>query len=88
MSSLENILSNFYFQPVNENKFPKFGKAGRQDYQFTCKRCGYHSDLMHFDHNIKYRLASHLTRYCRPSSTSSESEQQEQEEEEEQQQAG
>ncbi len=26
MSSFESILKNFWFEPVNENKYPKFGK--------------------------------------------------------------
>jgi hypothetical protein len=75
MATFKEILSNFYFEPVNGgNKFPKFGKAGRQDYQFTCKRCGSISEPMDFHRNITFRLASHLTRHCRPS-TRSESEQ-------------
>lgn len=79
MSSLKNILSNFYFEPVDGgNKFPKFGKAGRQDFQFTCKRCGSTSEPMKFHQNITYRLASHLTSHCRPSSASESDQQEEQ----------
>ena len=70
MTSLESILNNFYFQPMNENKYPKFGKPGRADYTFTCRRCGNTSEAMKFEPDIKYRLASHLVRYCRPSSSS------------------
>jgi hypothetical protein len=51
-SILKNILSNFYIKSVDENKFPKFGKAGKQHCQFICKKCGYYSEPMHFDHNI------------------------------------
>jgi len=78
MTSLETILKNFYFEPVNENKFPKFGKPRRQDYLFTCKRCGSTSEPMKFENDIKYRLASHLVKHCRPSSTASEQQQEEQ----------
>ncbi len=75
MTSFEYILSNFYFEPVNENKYPKFGKPGRQDYQFTCKRCGSHSEPMKFDLDVKYRLAGHLSSYCKPVSNTSEQQQ-------------
>jgi hypothetical protein len=37
MTSLESILSNFYCEKVNENKYPKSGKAGKQDYQLSVK---------------------------------------------------
>jgi len=78
MTSLEEILSNFYFEPVNGgNLFPKFGKAGRQDYQFTCKRCGSTSEPMKFENDIKYRLGVHLSsRYCRPSASEQQEEEQ------------
>lgn len=79
MSSLENILSNFYFEQVDKpgNKYPKFGKAGRQDYIFTCKLCGSQSEPMYFHPDMRYRLAMHLSRYCKPVS-SSDSEEEEQ----------
>lgn len=38
MTNFESILKNFYIEPINENKYPKFGKAGRQDYLFTYKK--------------------------------------------------
>jgi hypothetical protein len=75
MTSLEDILENFYFEPLNENKYPKFGKADRQDYLFTCKHCKNTSEPMKFESDIKYRLASHLTRYCHPSSSITEEQQ-------------
>jgi hypothetical protein len=83
MTSLEDILKNFYFQQLNENKFPKFGKAGRQDYLFTCKHCSSTSEPMKFEHDIKYRLASHLTRFCKPSTTTSSGNQEQQEQQQE-----
>jgi hypothetical protein len=55
MTSFEDILNNFYFEPLNENKFSKFGKAGRQDYLFTCKHCSSTSEPMKFEQDIKYR---------------------------------
>jgi hypothetical protein len=79
MTSLEYILKNFYFEPANGgNKFPKFGKAGRQDYLFTCKRCGSQSEPMKFHENIQYRLASHLARYYNPSAFSDQQQQEKQ----------
>ena len=49
MSSFADILKNFYFEPVNENKYPKFGKSGsRQNYLFTCKISGSTSEPMNF----------------------------------------
>lgn len=38
MTNFESILKNFYIEPINENKYPKFGKAGRQDNLFTYKK--------------------------------------------------
>jgi hypothetical protein len=82
MTSLEDILKNFYFQHVDGgNKFPKFGKPGRTDYIFTCKRCGSQSEPMKFEQDIKYRLVSHLTRYFNPSTTSGSQEQEDQQQE-------
>jgi hypothetical protein len=72
MTSLETILRNFYFEPVNENKFPNHGKVGRQDYQFICKRCNSISEPMKFEPDIRYRLVSHLVNHCRPSHALSE----------------
>ena len=75
MTTFEDIIKNFYFEPLNGgNKYPKFGKSGRIDYLFTCKRCGSQSEPIHFDLDIKYRLVSHLTRYCNPSTDTSEEE--------------
>jgi hypothetical protein len=71
MTSLEDILKNFYFEPLNENKYPKFGKPGRQDFIFTCKHCSSTSEPMKFEQDIKYRLVGHLTRFCKPSTTTS-----------------
>lgn len=84
MTSLEEILSNFSFAELEKpgSRYPKFGKAGRKDFIFTCKRCGSQRESMKFTHNIPHKWASHLARYCRPSSTS----QSEQEEEQMQQQ--
>ncbi len=82
MTSFEYILKNFYFEPVNENKYPKFGKPGRQDYLFTCKRCGSHSEPMKFDLDIKYRLGAHLSKYCNPSQNTSEQQEEMQKEHE------
>ena len=59
------------------SKYPKFGKAGKTDYIFTCKRCGSQTEPIHFDLDIKYRLVSHLTRYCNPSTDTSEEEEEE-----------
>ena len=53
MTNFEYILKNFYFEPVNEDKYPKFGKGGRQDYLFTCRRCGSQSEPMKFDLDVK-----------------------------------
>jgi hypothetical protein len=78
MTSLESILKNFYFEPMNENRYPKFGKAGRQDYQFICKRCNSISEPMKFEPDIKYRLASHLVNHCHPSYSSEQQPEQEQ----------
>lgn len=64
MTSFEYILKNFYFEPVNKNKYPKFGKSGRQDYLFTCERRGSQSEPMNFHQDMEYRLGSHLSRYC------------------------
>jgi hypothetical protein len=71
--SLEENLKNLYFELVDKpgSKFPKIGKAGRADYIFTCKHCKIQIELMHFHQNFKYRLASHLTRYCNSSSPTS-----------------
>lgn len=81
MSSLENILRNFYFEELEKpgNKYPKFGKAGRKDFLFTCKRCGSTSEPMKLSHDITYSLASHLTRYCNPSSSPEQQQEEEQE---------
>jgi hypothetical protein len=68
--TLESILKTFYFEEINENKYHKFGKAGRKEYTFTCKHCSSQSEPMHFDLDIKYRLASHLVKNCNPSSAS------------------
>lgn len=78
-SLLESILKNFYFEQVEKagSKYPKFGKAGKKDYIFTCKRCGSQTEPIHFDLDIKYRLVSHLTRYCNPSTDTSEEEEEE-----------
>ena len=78
MTSFEYILKNFYFEPLNENKFPKFGKAGKQEYLFVCKRCKSQSEPMKFDLDVKYMLASHLVKNCKPSNASNTSEQEEQ----------
>jgi hypothetical protein len=48
MTNFESILKNFYIEPINENKYHKFGKAGRQDYLLTCKKCGSQSEPMYF----------------------------------------
>jgi hypothetical protein len=79
MASLENILNNFYFEEVDKpgSKYPKFGKAGRKDYIFTCKRCGSQSEPVKFDLDIKYRLGSHLVKNCNPVSSVSEQQQEE-----------
>ena len=73
MTTFEKILKNFYFEPLNGgNKFPKFGKSGsRQEYLFTCKRCGSQSEPMNFHQDLKYRLGSHLARYCHSYSNAS-----------------
>lgn len=67
---LENIIKNFWFEQVEKpgNKYPKFGKAGRKKYLFTCKRCRSQSEPMLFHQDIKYRLYSHLVNNCHPSS--------------------
>jgi hypothetical protein len=71
MTSIETILSNFYFEEIEKPgfKYPKFGKAGRKDYLFTCKRCGSQSEPMKFDHDLRYRLGVHLASNCHPLST-------------------
>ncbi len=86
MTSFEYILKNFYFEPVNQNKYPKFGKPGKQDYLFTCKRCGNTSEPMKFEPDVKYRLAGHLSSYCHPVSANNSSEQQQEEEQQQDQQ--
>ena len=70
---LESILKNFYFEQVEKagSKYPKFGKAGKKDYIFTCKRCGSQSEPMNFHQDLKYRLGSHLARYCHSYSNAS-----------------
>jgi hypothetical protein len=85
LSYFKNIIKNFSFEELEGagSRYPKFGKAGRKDFLFTCKRCGSQSDHMKFNHDIKYRLASHLVSNCHPSKAVSESEE---EKEEEQQQ--
>ena len=79
-SLLESILKNFEQVEKAGSKYPKFGKAGKTDYIFTCKRCGNQTEPIHFDLDIKYRLVSHLVKNCsnKPVSSSS-SEQQDQE---------
>jgi len=61
---IETILSNFHFEEVEKpgSRYPKFGKAGKKDYLFTCKRCGISSEPMKFDHDIRYRVGSHLAK--------------------------
>jgi hypothetical protein len=78
--TLEEILKNFYFEKVNENKYPKFDKAGRQDFIFLCKHCNSQSEPMKFEPDIKYRLASHLVNHCNPSSSATAESKQQQEE--------
>ena len=77
--TLENILKNFTFKELEKpgNKYPKFGKAGRKDYIFTCRKCGSTSEPMKLSHDIKFNLAAHSVKYCKPSSAPSESEQEE-----------
>jgi hypothetical protein len=48
MTNFESILKNFYIEPINENEYPKFGKAVRQDYLFTCKKCDSQRTHMYF----------------------------------------
>jgi len=72
-SSLENIISNFHFEQVEKpgSRYPKFGKAGKKDFLFTCKRCGSQSEPMKFDHDLRYRLGVHLaSNNCHPSTGS------------------
>ena len=79
MTSLESILKNFTFEELEKpgSRYPKFGKAGRKDFLFTCKRCGSTSAPLKFTHDITYSLAAHLMMSnCKPSSAPSESEQQ------------
>ena len=84
MTSLESIVKNFYFEEINKpgSRCPKFGKAGRKDFLFTCKRCGSQSEPMHFNHYLKYRLGLHLVSNCHPSTTSNSNTPTEEEEQE------
>ena len=82
--TLESILKNFTFEELEKpgSRYPKFGKAGRKDFVFICRKCGSTSEPMKLSQDITYNLAAHLARYCKPSSSSESEQRQEQKEQE------